>query len=256
MTGLKTFDAYARYYDTLYDDKDYESECDFLEKIFQTFASHPVRRVLDLGCGTGGHVLPLSRCGYTVLGVDRSPQMLDTARAKAEQASLEIAFHEGDIHKLNLGQTFDAVIAMFAVVSYQTTNTDLSATFRSARRHILPGGLFVFDAWFGPAVLAQRPEDRVKIVEKDGERVIRLAKPVHDVLHHTVRVNYKVMRIKDGRVLDEADESHLMRFLFPQEITYYLEESGFRLLRLCPFMELDRLPTEQNWNVTVIATAE
>jgi SAM-dependent methyltransferase len=256
MTGLKTFDAYARYYDVLYGKKDYESECNFLEKIFQTFASHPVRRVLDLGCGAGGHDLPLGRRGYAVLGVDCSPQMLVKARGKAEQASLEIAFHEGDIHNLNLVRTFNAVIAMFAVVSYHTTNANLSATFRSARRHILPGGLFVFGAWFGPAVLGQGPGDRVKTIEKDGERVIRLAKPVLNVLHHTVRVNYKVMRIKDGRVLDEVTETHLMRFFFPQEITHYLENTGFKLLQLCPFMRLDRSPTEQDWNVAIIAVAE
>ena len=144
---------------------------------------------------------------------------------------------------------------MFAVISYQTTNEDLLAACRTARRHLSPGGLFVFDAWFGPAVLTQRPTARVKIIEQDGERIIRFASPVLDILAQTVQVNYKVLRLRDARVLDEVDESHLMRFIFPQEISHYLQQAGFRLLQLCPFMCLDTQPTDQDWNVTVIAGA-
>ena len=250
---MNVFGDYANYYDALYREKDYEKECDFLERIWEELSSEPISRILDLGCGTGGHALPLAQRGYDVTGVDRSEQMLAIARAKATQANLSVEFQHGDIRNLELGQTFDAAISLFAVMSYQTTNDDLAAAFRTARRHLEPGGLFVFDCWFGPAVLNQRPSDRYKIVEVDGERIIRFVSPVLDILQHTVQVNYKILRLRNGRVVDEVDESHLLRFLFPQEIAYYLAESGFKLLKLCPFMELNRQPTEQDWNVTVVA---
>ncbi len=254
---MKSFEAYANYYDAFYGDKDYERECGFVESVFRTFAAgRPVHRVLDLGCGTGGHAIPLSRRGYAVSSVDRSPQMLQVARAKAEQAGLSLGFHEGDICSLDLGQTFDAVISMFAVFSYQTGNADLAAAFASARRHLAPGGLFLFDVWFGPAVLAQRPSDRIKSIDTGEERIIRLARPELDILQHTVRVNYQVLRIRGDRVLDEVAESHPMRFLFPQEIVHYLQQTGFRLLHWCPFMEIDRAPTEQDWDVSIVAAAE
>ena len=44
-----------------------------------------------------------------------------------------------------------------------------------------------------------------------------------------------------------------MRFLFPQEIKYFLETNGFRLLQLSPFMDLDRELTERDWNMSAIA---
>ena len=47
------------------------------------------------------------------------------------------------------------------------------------------GGLFVFDAWFGPAVLTERPADRYRIVEADGERIVRFAHPELDLLQHS-----------------------------------------------------------------------
>jgi len=144
---------------------------------------------------------------------------------------------------------------MFAVMSYQTTNDDLAAAFRTARRHLEPGGLFIFDAWFGPAVLRVRPMDRYKFVERDGDRIIRFASPTLDVLRHTVRVDYKVLLIKDSCVLDEVDESHLMRFLFPQELAYFADQAGLHMKHLCPFMALDRKPSEEDWNVTAIMEA-
>ena len=253
-----TFNRYATYYDTLYQDKDYEAECDFLEQVFSRYTQGPIRTILDLGCGTGGHALPLARREYEVTGIDRSEKMLAVARAKAtstlERSSLPM-FQRGDIRTLDLGHAFDAVIAMFAVISYQTTNEDLLAAFRTARRHLNPGGLFVFDAWFGPAVLTQRPADRVKIIEQNDERVIRFASPVLDILAHTVQVNYKVLRLRNAQVLDEVDESHLMRFLFPQELYHYLHTAGFQTIQLCPFMGLDDELTERDWNMAAIAQA-
>ena len=250
---MDVFNNYAQYYDRLYLEKDYGGECDFLEQILQRFSGNPILSILDLGCGTGGHALPLAQRGYDVTGVDRSEQMLAIAKAKATRANLSVEFQQGDIRTLDLGRTFDAVIAMFAVMSYQTTNDDLAAAFHTTRHHLKPRGLFVFDCWFGPAVLTQRPSDRYKIVEVNGERIIRFASPVLDILQHTVQVNFKILRLRNGQVVDEVDESHLMRFLFPQEIAYYLAEAGFKLLKLCPFMELNRQPTEQDWNVTVVA---
>ena len=251
-----TFDRYAAYYDTLYQDKDYEAECDFLEQVFARYAQGPIRAILDLGCGTGGHALPLAGRGYIVTGVDCSETMLAEGRRKAKamaQGAESCDFVQGDIRTLDLDRAFDAVIAMFAVISYQTTNEDLAAAFRTAREHLRPGGLFVFDAWFGPAVLTERPKDRIKTLQRGGERIIRLARPELDILTHTVQVNYKVLRLQDNRVLDEVDESHRMRYLFPQEIEHLLAGVSLRLLRLCPFMELNQRVTDLTWNVTAIA---
>jgi SAM-dependent methyltransferase len=114
---------YAAAYDNLYRDKDYLAECDLIEWVCKTYATGPVRRVLDLGCGTGGHAVVLAEREYLVVGVDRSPEMLERARARGSSAR----FEQGQIASVDLGETFDAVLMMFAVLGYQVGNADVQA---------------------------------------------------------------------------------------------------------------------------------
>ena len=74
---------YASFYDALYSEKDYEAECDLIEEIVHRYGDGGVNTILDLGCGTGGHTIPLSQRGYMVTGVDRSEPMLAQARLKS-----------------------------------------------------------------------------------------------------------------------------------------------------------------------------
>jgi SAM-dependent methyltransferase len=248
------FGAYADFYDALYADKDYESEVSFLVDVFSEYGVALGSSVLDLGCGTGGHATPLARRGYAVTGVDRSPEMVEQAVEKAHAESLEVEFTVGDVRSHRLGRDFDAVISMFAVLSYQLTNEDLAATFETVAAHLEQGGLFVFDVWFGPAVLSERPEQRSKTVRTaDGDTIVRRATPTLDVVSQTVRVDYEIERSRGGQVVDTARESHTVRFLFVQEIRQLLDAGGFELLALGPFMDLTREPEASDWYVSVVA---
>lgn len=258
MSADQVFGAeYAGHYDLFYADKNYAAECDFLEEVFRRYSPEPVHSILDLGCGTGGHALLLARRGYQVAGVDRSEAMLVAARAKAAACHVDsrLTFHQGDIRTLDLGQTYDVVIAMFAVMSYMTANADLAAALNTIRHHLRPGGLLVFDAWFGPGVLSDRPAVRYKVVQAGDERAFRFVQPTLDVVTQTVDVSYKVMRIHGDRIVEETDEVHAMRFFFAQEVDHHLHCAGFRLLNLCPFLELDADLGEHVWNMTAVAEA-
>src|SRR5919199_1319404 len=171
MTASVFGAEYSAAYDLLYQDKDYEAEVDLIERVFAIYGHGSVRRVLDLGCGTGGHAVPLANRGYDVVGVDRSPHMLDRARARTASARFEV----GEIGSLDLADRFDAVLMMFAVLGYQTANADARAALASVRRHLRPGGLFMCDLWYGPAVLRQRPSERVRVLDTAHGQVIRVA---------------------------------------------------------------------------------
>ena len=86
MSGLFGSE-YADAYDILYKDKDYVEECGLIDRFLKTYGNRPVRNVLDLGCGTGNHALPLAQLGYEIVGVDRSKGMLESARKKAGSAA-------------------------------------------------------------------------------------------------------------------------------------------------------------------------
>jgi SAM-dependent methyltransferase len=244
---------YAAAYDALYEEKDYLGECDLIERIFQQYGQGEMRRVLDLGCGTGGHVWPLAERGYQVVGVDRSPFMLERARARGVSARFELS----DIAALDLPDPpFDAAVMMFGVLSYQHTNADLQAALSSARRHLRPGGLLFADAWYGPAVLSQRPSQRIKVIDRPGEQVIRVASSDLDTRHNLCTVNYHLWRISEQRVLAETREVHTMRYVFAPELELFLSGAGFELLRLGSFPDFfEAEATEASWNVALAARA-
>lgn len=251
------FQAYANVYDSLYSDKDYETECDFLEKIFRRFDLEDVEGILDLGCGTGGHAIPLAQRGYKVFGIDRSARMLTIAHKKAKDAGLpdKSQFQVANIQDFKLDKTFDVAISMFAVLSYQITNDELFSTIRAARKHVKTGGLFIADFWYGPAVLSQRPEERVLNVRNGNDRIIRIVKPDMDTQKNIVTVNYDIIRLSGDRVVEEIEEKHSMRFIFKPEIEFYLKKAGFSLVHFCPFSNLEKKVSEATWNVVAISRA-
>ena len=249
---MKVFKKYADFYDSLYEDKNYQEECNFVKHIFERYSENKVNSILDIGCGTGSHALLFADMGYAVTGVDLSEDMLKIARKKAADHKKSIEFVQQDIRHLKLPQKFDAAVAMFAVMGYQATNQNFEDALTSVHRHLNTRGLFIFDAWFGPAVLTQKPTDRVKIIEQKDKKIIRYAHPVLDIINHTVEVNYAVFEIAGNKVLTETKESHLMRFFFYQELKYFLGKNGFEVLKICPFMDLDGKVDESCWNITII----
>ena len=256
-TKADNFQEYANVYDSLYYDKDYASECDFLENIFKRFGHGNVQSILDLGCGTGGHAIPLARRGYQVFGIDRSDQMLANALQKTKAANLfdKVKFETANVQNFEINLTFDTVICMFAVLSYQISNDDLFSTICAARRHVKHGGLFISDFWYGPAVLKQRPEERVKSVRDGNDRIIRIVKPEIDTLRHVVNVNYDIIQLSGDRLAKEIQERHSMRFIFKPEIEFYLKQAGFSLEHFCPFADLEKEVNESTWNVMTISRA-
>ena len=129
------FADYARYYDLLYRDKNYAAEAEYVEGLIRKF--HPsARSILDLGSGTGIHASPLAEKGFTVHGIERSPEMHARSQALAENRVAghdRLTFTTGDIRDIRLNKRFDAVIALFHVISYQTTNDGCDGSIRNGR---------------------------------------------------------------------------------------------------------------------------
>lgn len=224
---MKVFDRYSCYYDLLYRDKDYRGEAEYIVSLIKKYSPH-ARRLLELGCGTGIHAQFIAKAGYCVKGIDLSETMLLNARRRgllgAQTANLEFAL--GDVRTYRDEKKFDVVLSVFHVFSYQTSNKDLIAAFRTASEHLEPGGTLIFDYWYGPAVLSQRPESRVKRLS-DGElSIVRVAEPLLNDVRNTVEVNYETT-VSTAVATEVIRESHLMRYLFVPEIEMLADSHGF-----------------------------
>lgn len=224
------FDAYSAYYDLLYADKDYAAEAAFVRDAIERWAPGS-RRILEMGCGTGRHARELIALGYEVVGFDSSDTMLERA---ARVVGLECGL--GDARTYRDGDTYDAVIALFHVMSYLTGDDDLVAGMETASVHLPSGGVFAFDAWYGPAVIAQRPERRHRVIEGTERRVERWATPEHDEDAARVDVHYDIaVTLRATGATERFTELHPMRYLFVDEVERLLDDAGFDLVESCEF---------------------
>ena len=245
------FDAYTEYYDLLYHDKDYASEASYVLDLIQRHGNGG-RTLLEFGCGTGNHSRYFAESGYKVTGIDRSPGMIETARRKGVQHNLN--FYEGDARTFRDGIHYDVVISLFHVASYQTSNEDICRFLETAAMHLKSGGVLIFDFWYAPAVLTQKPEVRVKRVENDRIRVVRIAEPELDVRRSIVTVNFEVL-IQDRRSdrLSIVHERHEMRYFCDMELQHILENCGLKSLRSEEWRSGKPL-SESTWSAVWVAT--
>lgn len=245
---MTQFADYSRYYDLLYRDKDYTGEAEYVDSLIRRYLPG-ARTILELGCGTGRHSHLLTEKGYHVHGVDRSGDMLAVA---ARRGNNRLNFTRGDIRELRLDATFDVALALFHVMSYQTDNDDLLAAFQTVYGHLSKGGIFIFDCWYGPAVLADLPAVRVKRLEDETVKIVRIAEPVLHPNDNTVDVNYEVLVTdKTTAVLDVITESHPMRYLFKPEIELIINQFGLSLVDSFEFMTGSALGF-RTWNACFV----
>ena len=244
---------YAASYDALYADKDYDAECDLLVRIF-TRAGRPVKTVLDLGCGTGAHSVRLAQRGLEVVGVDLSDGMLTAARRRADDAGpLGVSFVSGDIRSIRMGRQFDAVICMFAVLGYQTSDEDVAKALETVRTHLAPRGSFVFDVWYGPAVEATGPSARTKRIVTDDGVLVRSASASLEP-GHICAVSYRLTRRREMTPAVTTNEMHRMRYFFEDELKRSLESSDLEYGDILAFPDTDDPVGVGSWNVLITAS--
>jgi len=165
-----------------------------------------------------------------------------------------LRFTQGNICTVWLNLEFDAVLSLFHVMSYQTTNEMIHNVISNVYRHLKSGGIFVFDFWYGPAVLTDRPAVRVKRLEDEDLSVYRIATPVMHMNENVVDVNYEVLiEDKKTKTLDTLKETHRMRYFFLPELEFMLRSVGFSIIEDLEWMRLDRRLSPDSWYGVLIA---
>jgi SAM-dependent methyltransferase len=252
---MSVFQEYASYYEALYYDKDYATEVGYIQSLIEEHAPSS-KTILEFGCGTGEHAWQLGAAGYDVRGFDLSSRMIEIAEARRESMAPEIAervrFQQGDARELEVGPS-DIVLALFHVLSYQTANRDVEAIFAMAAKHLRTGGLFVFDCWYGPAVLTLKPSVTIKRVSTDEFSLVRIAEPRLLARANVVEVDYEVHADHGGPEKSKVvRETHRMRYFFEPEIDRFLAGVGMQVVRAEEWLSGDALGTD-TWGACVIA---
>lgn len=129
------YDSYAKFYDAT---QGRRGIADYLHLVRK---HHPgARTLLELACGTG-ELLTRFAAHYDVAGLDVSEAMLERARAKLPDTPL----HRQSMAGFALPDRFDAIVCPYDSINHLVSFADWTRTFRAARRHLEPGGVFIFD---------------------------------------------------------------------------------------------------------------
>lgn len=240
----EVFHESAAVYDLLYGDKDTEAEVDWILANLERHGCKPGGLILEFGSGTGRHARILGERGYQVTGVEPSANML-----KLADPHPQVTFVQGDTLSADLSGKFDAVLALFHVMSYHTELSDIHAFFETASRHMEAGGLFAFDVWYSPAVHSLVPESRTVQKTNSEISVSRIATPTEDISRSVVTVSYDyaVENLTMG-TSTRFTESHVMRHFTEAEIRLLADSHGFNILDAREFMS-DREPSRDTWGV-------
>ncbi len=252
---MKVFKGnYADAYDHIYKDKNYLMETELVIQAL-SHSKIPVTNILDIGCGTGGHALELVKSGFKVTGVDPSSSMLEIASKKFKTPDLlnNIKFINSKAEDFVLNDKHDAAIMMFAVLGYHKNNQNILNCLSNISQHLKKDGILIFDFWYGPAVLHQRPSDRIKIVSDDSSELIRMTQTNLDSFNNIANVNFETMRIEESKIVSRSNETHGMRYFFPQEIDLFLDLSGFSIISLTAFPSIEERLSDNSWNALCVA---
>lgn len=250
----KIFNLYGKYYDLLYKDKDYISETNYIKKLINLYKPDS-EELLDLGCGTGKHILSIAESGINVTGVEISEVMLEKAinnLRERKELHHKVKFFHGDLKSIRLKEKYDVIILLFHVMSYQTSNNDLLLTFKTIKEHLKENGICIFDFWYGPAVLTEKPDKREKRLSDDDISILRTSNPVMRINENIVEVNFHVdISDKEGNKIEEFSETHIMRYLFKPEIKLILNFFNMSLIHIEEWKTGNML-SDESWYATAI----
>src|SRR3989344_713349 len=185
-------------------------------------------RILDIGCGTGRHSIPLAKKGFKVVGLDNTKEMLRVLRNKAHISKINIGVLYQDILKSNFKDEFDAAICFWNAFDQIATDKNKGDIFfRIVYNSLKNKGKLILEISnpksFDPIVFKHK-----SIVEKDGltyKKTFVLKE--FDEIKKTTLANELVIVEKDQKVIRKVSSDIILRWWEKEEIEYLANKIGF-----------------------------
>ncbi|MFG3254462.1 class I SAM-dependent DNA methyltransferase [Streptomyces sp. NPDC048172] len=214
-------EEFSTIYDAVYSlrGKDYPAEAAFLTETVRSRAPGAAS-LLDVGCGTGSHLVHFAEDFGHVEGLDYVEDMLTVAKGRLP----DVPLHHGDMRSFDLGRRFDALVCLFGTVGHAWTHGELRDTFACFARHLEPGGVVAVDPWW----FTERFIDgyvSADVISPDGTSIARVSHTRRDGDVSRMEVHYVVANAADGA--RHFQESYTHRLFSRAEYEQALREAGF-----------------------------
>ena len=191
-------------------------------------------RLLDIGCGSGRHMVELAKKGYELTGIDTAPEMIAHVNDLAAREELSIAASINDLRHLTISGTFDAAFCFMDTFRFLLTNEEIKAHFQSVAKHLAPGGLYLLDFWV-PHQWDQVGNEIHQWEQTEGDTTVRVFYLQHPETIDPISQTFEdelVFEIKEGEETREIRGGRTRtRLILPQEFAALVDTSGvFELL--------------------------
>lgn len=245
---MNAYTDFAEVYDTFMDNLPYEEWADVMDGLIRRWYESPGGEqkqdggklsVVDLGCGTGVITRLMAKKGYDMMGVDLSADMLAVAVRHQEAEASAPLYVCQDMCSLDLGAAADVFISAGDCVNYLLEDQDLEDMFEGVYRHLVPGGLYIFDFntlhkyrdVIGEATIAESRENCAFIWENwfDGDTRIN----EYNVTIFAASEESDREELSEGRgVFLRSTETHYQKGYTTSEMTDLAEKAGFETMQI------------------------
>lgn len=246
---------------------DWPGEIDFYRKLTAEAAQRGA--VLEVACGTGRIAVRLAHDGVRVVGLDRSTDFIEGARAKSVGLS-NVRWVEGDMRSFDLGESFALVIIPGHSFQFMLTPADQIACLQSIQRHLLPGGRLVVHLdhqdidWLGELRTAKGGvfEPTKELVHPETKQVMRISEAwSYEPSTQTASVVTRREKFgADGQVVERAERGPTrLHCVFRFEMEHLLARVGFEFEAVYGDFfqgELQDESTEMIWMARTPSTSE
>jgi ubiquinone/menaquinone biosynthesis C-methylase UbiE len=228
--STKEYSKLAKLYDTLMGDVDYESWADYIDEIMQTHHKDPID-VMEAACGTGSVLLSLAELEcYRLTGTDKSAEMIEVAKQKAEESEYQIKLEPFSFQDLPYRNTFDCVYSVFDSVNYLHSEEELITSLETIRKTLKPNGLFIFD--FSTPKNSLQSVDHLNEAEGESGTLRYFRKswftPADKI--HVNEFEIEELDLSTKKVISSWTETHRQRAYTLSEMLSILDQTSYHLV--------------------------
>jgi ubiquinone/menaquinone biosynthesis C-methylase UbiE len=200
------------------------SNTSFFTHIFKKTAK--ASKILDCACGTGIHVILLSKLGYRVDGMDLSPGMVQQAKKNLQTFQVKATIKTGDFRKIGAlwNKKYEVVACLGNSLAYMQSQKDVKKALKEMFRVLEPNGMFMMSQRNYDKLLQDKK--KYTVTQKDEYTFLY----IYDYLKENVIFNIIVGRTKNHHTTFQTFKT-IYRPILQKDLVNVMKEVGYKNIR-------------------------
>ena len=218
------------YYHTLYKNRDEREAQVFIDNLIDYLQIPKGSKLIDIACGKGRHAKYFNQKGMDVVGVDLSPNSINTAK-KGENKNLQFSVH--DMRENYQEGTFDVVTNLFTSFGYFEDNKDEQKAINAMASNLKKEGILIIDFMNAKKVITNLVPNEKKTIDGIQFDITRKVKDGYI--------------LKDIRITNEKEEQQFQEKVKAITLAVYSEfitKAGLKIIDIFGNYKLDNFDEE------------